>query len=59
MDPDGRGGKEEIEGVVGGKTTTRMYCMRKCSIFNKREIIQEKINEITAILITDNITIYI
>lgn len=33
---DGRGGEETLGGVKGGKTVTRIYCMRKESIFNKK-----------------------
>lgn len=32
-----KGGGEELRGVEGRETITRAYCMRKESIFNKRE----------------------
>jgi len=37
MVPEGRGGEEEARGVEGGTTVIRIHCMRKESIFNKRE----------------------
>lgn len=37
VDPEGRGGGEELGGEEGGKTIIRIYCMRKDSIFNKRK----------------------
>lgn len=37
MDTDGRGGVEECEGVEGGETVFKLYCMRKKSMFNKRK----------------------
>jgi hypothetical protein len=37
VDPERRGGGEEIEREEGGKTIIRIYCMRKISIFNKKK----------------------
>lgn len=37
MDPEGRGGREELGGVEGEVYIIRIDCMRKKSIFNKRE----------------------
>lgn len=34
MDPDGRGGEEDLGGVEGGQTAIRIYCRRKEFIFN-------------------------
>lgn len=44
VDPDGRRGGEEHGGVEGGEIVFRLYCMRKISLFNKRE---EKIPALT------------
>ena len=33
---EGRGGREELEGVNGGETLKKINCMTKESIFNKR-----------------------
>lgn len=34
---NGERGGEELGGVVGGEAIIRAYCMRKESVFNKRE----------------------
>jgi hypothetical protein len=34
VDPEGRGGGEELGGVEGGKTIIWIYCMRKNLFFN-------------------------
>ena len=36
--PDWRGGREKLEEMKGGKTITRIYFMRKESVFYKKEI---------------------
>lgn len=36
VDPDGRGGREQLGGLEGGKTVIMIYLLRKESIFNKR-----------------------
>jgi len=36
VDPERRGGGEDLGGVKGGETVIRIYRMRKESIFNKR-----------------------
>lgn len=36
MDQDGRGGGEEVGGMVGRETVIRIYCVSKESIFNKK-----------------------
>jgi hypothetical protein len=35
VDLDGKGREEALGGVGGEETITRLYCMRKESIFNK------------------------
>lgn len=37
MDLEGRQGSEKLEGVEGGEIMIELYCMRRESIFNKRE----------------------
>jgi hypothetical protein len=37
VDPDGTGGREELEGVQGGKHNQGILCERKQIIFNKRK----------------------
>lgn len=37
VDPDGRGGREEVGGVEEGKTVIRIYYMRISLFFNKRK----------------------
>jgi hypothetical protein len=49
MDPEGRGGREELGGVEGEVYIIRIDCMRKKSIFNKRNTNLKKINEIKEI----------
>lgn len=34
VDPDEKGGREELGGIGGGETIIRMYNVRKKSIFN-------------------------
>lgn len=36
MDPDGKGGGEELREVEGEETIVRIYFVTKTSIFNKR-----------------------
>ena len=36
MDPEGKGGEEEVEGVEGEETVIRIYCMREEFVFNKK-----------------------
>jgi len=44
MDPNGRRGQEKLRGVKGKETVSKVYFMRKESIFNKsRKIKREKI----------------
>ena len=38
VDLDGKGREEALGGVGGEETITRLYCMRKESIFNKRKM---------------------
>jgi hypothetical protein len=49
MDPDGRGGGEEL-GVEGGETIIRIYYMRKI-YFNKRK--KNSVNIVLIHLITE------
>lgn len=35
---NGKGARERLEGAEGGEIITRIYCVRKESIFNKRKI---------------------
>jgi hypothetical protein len=37
VDQDGRGGGEEVGGMVGRETVIRIYCVSKESIFNKKK----------------------
>lgn len=36
MDPQGRGGREGLEGIEDGQTINRIYWVKKKSVFNKR-----------------------